>query len=61
MDSDAEGIPSEFFDYFKVFYHPMILYLNFFAVALSDAYLNVSFAFYLMSSGPMHSRFSNLP
>lgn len=31
MDSDAEGVPSEFFDYFKVKYCLLcILYLDFF-------------------------------
>lgn len=46
MDSDAEGVPSEFFDYFKVIYcQRCILYLDiflyFFALTLSFSCLQV--------------------
>ena len=70
MDSDAEGVPSEFFDYFKVLEkkkkkkkkkHFWVFFFVSLQISLSN-FLGLYFTYglCLSNSGFMHSRFSYL-
>ena len=66
MDSDAEGVPSEFFDYFKVLEKKKKkTLLGFFFGSLQISLSNFlglyfTYGLCLSNSGFMHSRFSYL-
>lgn len=53
MDSDAEGVPSEFFDYFKV---------SIASLQMQNLFIH-SFWYFIFSLylGFVHSRFSDMP
>lgn len=53
MDSDAEGIPSEFFDYFKV---SIPLFCS-----LKISNKSILLTKHIMDSGSLHTRFSHVP
>jgi len=66
MDSDADGVPSEFFDYFKVLIKNLSFFLFFFldflkALNKLTIFLGLNFTYALCpskNSGFMHSRLS---
>ena len=65
MDSDAEGVPSEFFDYFKVLEKKKKHFWVFFFLSLQISLSNFlglyfTYGLCLSNSGFMHSRFSYL-